>query len=303
MGRGSRGPSGHIPFTPRAKKVPSYPCVKHCNRHITSAPAHPARADPGREGVAAQVLVRLGADSTACASRSSSCPRLQGKEPLQLAPHRRASSTSLVLDQSGRNPTAAAREGSSTVIGREKEVERVMQVQPRRTKNNPVLVGEPGVGKTAVVEGLAQRIVKGEVPETLGRQAALHPDLGALVPTSHAAISKSAEEGAQRDPWPAATSSCSSMNPHAGWRSRGGRHRRPDTADASPRRAADDGATTLDEYRKHLRRTRRSSAGSSPSRSPVPRSLTRRDHGTARPVRSTSPGLITDDARGRARDG
>ena len=93
-----------------------------------------------------------------------------------------APSTSLVLDQFGRNLTVAAREGKlDPVIGREKEIERVMQVLSRRTKNNPVLVGEPGVGKTAVVEGLAQKIVKGEVPETLKDKQLYTLDLGALV--------------------------------------------------------------------------------------------------------------------------
>jgi ATP-dependent Clp protease ATP-binding subunit ClpC len=87
-----------------------------------------------------------------------------------------------VLDQFGRNLTAAAREGKlDPVIGRDKEIERVMQVLSRRTKNNPVLVGEPGVGKTAVVEGLAQKIVKGEVPETLKEKQLYTLDLGALV--------------------------------------------------------------------------------------------------------------------------
>jgi ATP-dependent Clp protease ATP-binding subunit ClpC len=87
-----------------------------------------------------------------------------------------------VLDQFGRNLTQAAREGKlDPVIGREKEIERVMQVLSRRTKNNPVLIGEPGVGKTAVVEGLAQDIVKGTVPETLKDKQLYTLDLGALV--------------------------------------------------------------------------------------------------------------------------
>jgi ATP-dependent Clp protease ATP-binding subunit ClpC len=88
----------------------------------------------------------------------------------------------LVLDQFGRNLTQAAREGKlDPVIGRENEIERVMQVLSRRTKNNPVLIGEPGVGKTAVVEGLAQAIYKNDVPETLKDKQLYSLDLGALV--------------------------------------------------------------------------------------------------------------------------
>src|SRR5207247_5158163 len=89
---------------------------------------------------------------------------------------------SAVLDQFGRNLTQLASESKlDPVIGREKEIERVMQVLSRRTKNNPVLIGEPGVGKTAVVEGLSQSIVKGEVPETLKGKQIYTLDLGALV--------------------------------------------------------------------------------------------------------------------------
>src|SRR3546814_813032 len=93
-----------------------------------------------------------------------------------------APSSSLVLDQFGRNLTQQAREGKlDPVVGREVEIERVMQILSRRTKNNPVLIGEPGVGKTTIVEGLAQDIVKGNVPETLKDKHIYTLDLGALV--------------------------------------------------------------------------------------------------------------------------
>ncbi|HUR13384.1 MAG TPA: ATP-dependent Clp protease ATP-binding subunit, partial [Mycobacteriales bacterium] len=136
------------------------------------------------EGVAAQVLVKLGADLNRVRQQVIQLlSGYQGKEPTAAGgPAEGTPSTSLVLDQFGRNLTQAAREGKlDPVIGREKEIERVMQVLSRRTKNNPVLIGEPGVGKTAVVEGLAQAIVKGEVPETLKDKQLYTLDLGALV--------------------------------------------------------------------------------------------------------------------------
>src|SRR6195952_3698553 len=138
------------------------------------------------EGVAAQVLVKLGADLNRVRQQVLQLlSGYQGKEPTEGSTGGRGEGTpssSLVLDQFGRNLTSAAREGKlDPVIGRGKEIERVMQVLSRRTKNNPVLIGEAGVGKTAVVEGLAQNIGKGEVPETLKDKQLYTLDLGSLV--------------------------------------------------------------------------------------------------------------------------
>jgi ATP-dependent Clp protease ATP-binding subunit ClpC len=186
IGQGQQAPSGHIPFTPRAKKVLELSlreALQLGHNYIGTEHILLGLIREG-EGVAAQVLVRLGADLNRVRQQVIQLLHgYQGKEPPAAGTSSEsAPSTSLVLDQFGRNLTAAAREGKlDPVIGREKEVERVMQVLSRRTKNNPVLVGEPGVGKTAVVEGLAQRIVKGEVPETLKDKQLYTLDLGALV--------------------------------------------------------------------------------------------------------------------------
>src|SRR5580693_8881605 len=186
IGQGQQAPSGHIPFTPRAKKVLELSlreALQLGHNYIGTEHILLGLIREG-EGVAAQVLVRLGADLNRVRQQVIQLLHgYQGKEPAAAgAPSESAPSTSLVLDQFGRNLTAAAREGKlDPVIGRDKEIERVMQVLSRRTKNNPVLVGEPGVGKTAVVEGLAQKIVKGEVPETLKEKQLYTLDLGALV--------------------------------------------------------------------------------------------------------------------------
>jgi ATP-dependent Clp protease ATP-binding subunit ClpC len=163
-----------------------------------------------------------------------------------------------VLDQFGRNLTKLAREGKlDPVIGREKEIERVMQVLSRRTKNNPVLIGEPGVGKTAVVEGLAQRIVKGEVPETLKDKQLYTLDLGALVAGSQVPrrLRGAPEEGAEGDPHPRRHHPVHRRAPHLV--GAGAAEGAIDAASIlKPMLARGElqtiGATTLDEYRKYL---------------------------------------------------
>ncbi len=188
IGQGQQAPSGHIPFTPRAKKVLELSlreALQLGHNYIGTEHILLGLIREG-EGVAAQVLVKLGADLNRVRQQVIQLlSGYQGKEPQGAGVGGQTEGTpagSLVLDQFGRNLTQAAREGKlDPVIGRSKEIERVMQVLSRRTKNNPVLIGEPGVGKTAVVEGLAQDIVKGEVPETLKDKQLYTLDLGALV--------------------------------------------------------------------------------------------------------------------------
>jgi ATP-dependent Clp protease ATP-binding subunit ClpC len=186
IGQGQQAPSGHIPFTPRAKKVLELSlreALQLGHNYIGTEHILLGLIREG-EGVAAQVVVKLGADLNRVRQQVIQLlSGYQGKEPATSGgPQEGTPSGSLVLDQFGRNLTQAAREGKlDPVIGREKEIERVMQVLSRRTKNNPVLIGEPGVGKTAVVEGLSQAIIKGEVPETLKDKQLYTLDLGALV--------------------------------------------------------------------------------------------------------------------------
>jgi len=187
IGHGGSSPSGHIPFTPRAKKVLELSlreALQLGHNYIGTEHILLGLIREG-EGVAAQVLVKLGADLSRVRHQVIQLlSGYAGKDPAQSGgPSGEAAPTgSLVLDQFGRNLTQLAREKKlDPVIGREREIERVMQVLSRRTKNNPVLIGEPGVGKTAIVEGFSQRIVANDVPETLKGKQLYTLDLGALV--------------------------------------------------------------------------------------------------------------------------
>jgi ATP-dependent Clp protease ATP-binding subunit ClpC len=192
IGRGQTAPAGHIPFTPRAKKVLELSlreALQLGHNYIGTEHILLGLIREG-EGVAAQVLQKLGADLNRVRQQviqllsGYAGGESAGKAGAGVGEGAQGASRegSTILDQFGRNLTQAAREGDlDPVIGRMREIERVMQVLSRRTKNNPVLIGEPGVGKTAIVEGLAQRIVAGEVPETLHEKHLYTLDLGALV--------------------------------------------------------------------------------------------------------------------------
>ena len=192
IGQGGSSPSGHIPFTPRAKKVLELSlreALQLGHNYIGTEHILLGLIREG-EGVAAQVLVKLGADLSRVRQQviqllsGYSGPGGQEKAGATTGSGSEAGgqSGSLVLDQFGRNLTQLARDKKlDPVIGRARETERVMQVLSRRTKNNPVLIGEPGVGKTAIVEGLAQAIAADSVPETLTGKQLYTLDLGALV--------------------------------------------------------------------------------------------------------------------------
>jgi ATP-dependent Clp protease ATP-binding subunit ClpC len=189
IGQGQQAPSGHIPFTPRAKKVLELSlreALQLGHNYIGTEHILLGLIREG-EGVAAQVLVKLGADLNRSASRSSSCcpatrarsrPRPAGGARPRARRRRLAGARPVRPQPHPGRPRGQARPGH-----RAREGDRAGHAGAvsRRTKNNPVLIGEPGVGKTAVVEGLAQAIVKGEVPETLKDKQLYTLDLGALV--------------------------------------------------------------------------------------------------------------------------
>lgn len=186
IGQGQQSPSGHIPFTPRAKKVLELSlreALQLGHSYIGTEHLLLGLIREG-EGVAAQVLTKLGADTNKVRQQVIQLlSGYQGKESVSVGGEAQPQAKgSTILDQYGRNLTHAAAEGKlDPVVGREKETERVMQILSRRTKNNPILIGEPGVGKTAVVEGLAIAIVAGNVPETLRGKQLYTLDMGSLI--------------------------------------------------------------------------------------------------------------------------
>src|SRR6184192_2925309 len=186
VGSGEEVTSGQIPFTPRAKKVLELALREALSlghnyigtEHILLGLVRE------NEGVAARILLDFDADAEKIRNeiiRMLSGPGRRGQQGSGAQSGEKAKSSKL-LDQFGRNLTKQAAEGKlDPVVGRQTEIERVMQILSRRTKNNPVLIGEPGVGKTAVVEGLAARISSNQVPELLKNKQIYTLDLAALV--------------------------------------------------------------------------------------------------------------------------
>ncbi|MFL6041499.1 MAG: ATP-dependent Clp protease ATP-binding subunit, partial [Gaiellales bacterium] len=184
VGQGDEVTTGQIPFTPRAKKVLELALREALSlvhnyigtEHILLGLVRE------NEGVAARILLDFDADAEKIRNEIIRMLSGPGRRTQGGAPAGQEKKSSKLLDQFGRNLTKLATEGKlDPVVGRQNEIERVMQILSRRTKNNPVLIGEPGVGKTAVVEGLAQRISSNQVPELLKNKQIYTLDLAALV--------------------------------------------------------------------------------------------------------------------------
>jgi ATP-dependent Clp protease ATP-binding subunit ClpC len=182
IGRGDRAVMGEIGLTPRAKKVIELAVdeARRLGHHYIGTEHLLLGLVREGEGIAAGVLESLGVSLEKL--RAEVTRILSQSMPQGAAPGARAATRTSTVDQLGIDLTAAARANKlDPVIGREKEIERVVQILSRRTKNNPVLIGEPGVGKTAIVEALAQRVTKGEVPEMLQGRRIVTLDIGSLV--------------------------------------------------------------------------------------------------------------------------
>jgi ATP-dependent Clp protease ATP-binding subunit ClpC len=182
IGRGERTVTGDIGLTPRAKKVIelSVEEARRLNHNYIGTEHLLLGLVREGEGIAAGVLESLGVSLDKVRQQVNYV--LNQSSTYSQQESGRHSSKTPVIDQLGMDLTAAARAGKlDPCIGREKELERVIQILSRRTKNNPALVGEPGVGKTAIVEGLAQRIASGDAPETLMGKRLLTLDIGSLV--------------------------------------------------------------------------------------------------------------------------
>ena len=182
IGRGDKPAQGEIGLTPRAKKVVELAVDEARRMNHTYIGTEHLLIGLLREGegVAAGVLESLGVNLEKVRGETH---RVLSQSPSQSAGHSGRSKTSTpTLDQLGIDLTQAARASKlDPVVGRSQEIQRVIQILSRRTKNNPVLVGEPGVGKTAIVEALAQRIITGEVPDSLQGKRLVTLDMGALV--------------------------------------------------------------------------------------------------------------------------
>ena len=182
IGRGDRAVLGEIGLTPRAKKVIELAVdeARRLNHHYIGTEHLLLGLVREGEGIAAGVLESLGVNLERV--RAETTRILSQSMPQSTGAGARAGTRTPTVDQLGMDLTQAARAGKlDPVIGRHKEIERVIQILSRRTKNNPVLIGEPGVGKTAIAEGLAHRIIAGEVPETLQGKRLLTLDIGSLV--------------------------------------------------------------------------------------------------------------------------
>ncbi|HUS83114.1 MAG TPA: ATP-dependent Clp protease ATP-binding subunit, partial [Dehalococcoidia bacterium] len=182
IGRGERSTMSEIGLTPRAKKVIELAVdeARRLNHHYIGTEHLLLGLVREGEGIAAGVLESLGVNLERV--RTETTRILSQSVPQGAQPAGRATTRTPTVDQLGMDLTAASRADKlDPVIGRHREIQRVIQILSRRTKNNPVLIGEPGVGKTAIVEGLAHRIVAGQVPETLQGKRLLTLDIGSLV--------------------------------------------------------------------------------------------------------------------------